>query len=194
MARWAGDAEIGEVIGMPETNVASVVNNGKRPRSPWVRRVMVLLAIGVVAAVFVRNREALSLDSLIQQQDALQRVAVEQPVLVLGSAFLLYVAVTGLSLPGAALMTLVYGWLFGFWRAVVLVSFASTSGATISFLLSRFLLREAIQSRFTKTVELDFVYVLAHRRARHIAPIGILAKEFSSLSNCFRRKSMIRGE
>ena len=133
---------------MPETNVASVVNNGKLPRSPWLRRVMVLLAIGVVAAFFVRNHESLSLDSLIQQQDALQRVAVEQPALVLGSAFLLYVAVTGLSLPGAALMTLVYGWLFGFWRAVILVSFASTSGATLAFLLSRFLFREAIQSRF----------------------------------------------
>jgi uncharacterized membrane protein YdjX (TVP38/TMEM64 family) len=56
--------------------------------------------------------------------------------------------VTGLSLPGATAMSVAYGWLFGFWRAVVLVSFASTTGATIAFLLSRYLLGQWIQARY----------------------------------------------
>lgn len=135
---------------MPESNPASTAaDSAATPRrSAWLRRVAVLLVIAIVAAVFVRNRDALSLDSLIRQQDALRRALADRPLLVLGSAFLLYVVVTGLSLPGAALMSLVYGWLFGFCRALVLVSFASTLGATIAFLLSRFLFREAIQARF----------------------------------------------
>jgi uncharacterized membrane protein YdjX (TVP38/TMEM64 family) len=116
--------------------------------SDWVRRGVVLLAVAIVAAIFVWNRDAVSLEALIHQQNALRHAVSEYPLLVLGSAFLLYVVVTGLSLPGATMMTLVYGWLFGFWQAFVLVSFASTSGATIAFLLSRFLFRDAIQSRF----------------------------------------------
>ena len=72
----------------------------------------------------------------------------DHPILVYGVAFLIYVLVTGLSLPGAAVMTLVMGWYFGFARGVVLVSFASTTGATLAFLLSRYLFRDAIQTRF----------------------------------------------
>ena len=69
-------------------------------------------------------------------------------MLVYAVAFLVYVAVTGLSLPGAIVLTLTCGWLFGFWRGLVLVSFASTTGATVAFLMSRFLLRDSIQRRF----------------------------------------------
>lgn len=98
-------------------------------RHSWLGRVAVILVIVVLVAVFVRYREALSLDFLVAQQDALRQAMKERPILVLGSAFGLYVVVTGLSLPGATIMTLVYGWLFGFWRGVVLVSFASTAGA-----------------------------------------------------------------
>ncbi len=132
---------------MPESMPAANQST-KPPQSAWPRRVAVLVVMAILVLIFVLNREALSIDSLISRQDALQRAVNEQPLLVLGIAFLLYVVVTGLSLPGAALMTLVYGWLFGFWRAVLMVSFASTAGATIAFLLSRFLFRDAIQSRF----------------------------------------------
>ncbi|HAM75877.1 MAG TPA: TVP38/TMEM64 family protein, partial [Alcanivorax sp.] len=59
-----------------------------------------------------------------------------------------YVAVTALSLPGAAIMTLAAGALFGFWAALLLVSFASSVGATLAFLASRFLFKDAVQSRF----------------------------------------------
>ena len=54
-------------------------------------------------------------------------------LLVYGIAFLVYVVVTGLSLPGAAVLTLVYGWYFGLVRGVVVVSFASTCGAALAF-------------------------------------------------------------
>ncbi|MCB1614571.1 MAG: FAD-dependent oxidoreductase, partial [Pseudomonadales bacterium] len=63
---------------------------------------------------------------------------------------LLYVAVTTLSIPGAAVLTLVAGALFGFWEGLVLVSFASSIGATLAFSASRYLLRDWVQARFGK--------------------------------------------
>ena len=115
---------------------------------PLWQRLAIFAVIAVLMAVFILNRDAISLDSLVHQQYSLRKSAADQPGLILGSAFILYVLVTGLSLPGAALMSIVFGWLFGLWRAIVLVSFASTTGATIAFLLSRFLFRDAIQARF----------------------------------------------
>lgn len=133
---------------MPETNDPAATTASSSPQLPWKLRTVVIVVVLVLAIAFIQNREAVSLDSLIRHQDTLRQTSNDQPLLVLGSAFLLYVVVTGLSLPGAAVMTLVYGWLFDFWRAVVLVSFASTTGATIAFLLSRFLFRDSIQARF----------------------------------------------
>jgi len=62
--------------------------------------------------------------------------------------FLLYVAVTALSLPGATVMTLAGAALLGFWPALFTISFASTVGATLAFLVSRFLLRDWVQGKF----------------------------------------------
>ncbi len=73
---------------------------------------------------------------------------VTAPLLVAGSFFLLYVLTTALSLPGAAVMTLAAGALFGLWWGTVLVSFASSFGATLAFLASRYFLRESVQMRF----------------------------------------------
>ena len=69
-------------------------------------------------------------------------------VLVIAGFFLAYVAVTGASLPGAALMTLAAGALFGLVGGTIIVSFASTLGATLSFLSSRYLLRDTMEARF----------------------------------------------
>jgi pyruvate/2-oxoglutarate dehydrogenase complex dihydrolipoamide dehydrogenase (E3) component/uncharacterized membrane protein YdjX (TVP38/TMEM64 family) len=72
----------------------------------------------------------------------------EAPLLV-GSAFLLlYVVVTALSLPGAVIMTLAAGTLFGLFWGTVIVSFASSIGATLAFLVSRYLLRDWVQAKF----------------------------------------------
>ena len=112
-------------------------------------RLAVLLAVAVVAvAAYLRFGDALSLAAIAEQEAALRAFQQDHPWLVYGAAFLVYVAVTGLSLPGAAVLTLVFGWYFDFLRAVVLVSFASTTGASLAFLLSRYVFRDAVQSRF----------------------------------------------
>ncbi len=75
------------------------------------------------------------------------------PIPVLGLSFLVYVIATGFSLPGASLLTLFLGWLLGFGQGLLLVSFASTAGATMAFLMSRFLLNNIIQSKFGDRLE-----------------------------------------
>ena len=70
------------------------------------------------------------------------------PLLFAAGFFVIYVAVTGLSLPGAAVMTLLAGALFGVMWGTLLVSFASTIGATLAFVIARFFARDAIQQRF----------------------------------------------
>lgn len=106
---------------------------------------------GVLAAAitgYLQFGDSLTLESLASQEMALRDYGAAHPVLVYAIAFVIYVAVTGLSLPGAAVLTLVMGWYFGFGRGLITVSFASTMGATIAFLLSRYLLRDSIQSKF----------------------------------------------
>lgn len=90
----------------------------------------------------------LSLDALAERENELRRLHADYPVSVYTAVFCIYVTVTGLSLPGATPMSLIVGWYFGFVRGVILVSFASTLGATIAFLLSRHLFRDTVQSRF----------------------------------------------
>ncbi|MGE6407289.1 MULTISPECIES: FAD-dependent oxidoreductase [unclassified Psychrobacter] len=72
----------------------------------------------------------------------------QSPLLIIGGFFLLYVIVTALSLPGAAILTLAAGALFGLVQGLLVASFASSIGATIAFLASRYLLRDTIKQRF----------------------------------------------
>lgn len=121
----------------------------KQAPSGIAKKIVVLLFVAcAIFIVYTQFGSALTLKSLAQQESQLLSFQKENPVLVYGIAFLIYVIVTGLSLPGAAVLTLVYGWYFGLLRGFVLVSFASTAGATLAFLLSRFLFRSFIQARF----------------------------------------------
>ncbi|MBK8120469.1 MAG: FAD-dependent oxidoreductase [Sulfuritalea sp.] len=90
----------------------------------------------------------LSLEYFKSQQAAIENWRAAQPATAALVFFLGYVAVTGLSLPGAAVLTLAAGAIFGLLWGTVLVSFASSAGATLAFLASRFLLRDWVQQRF----------------------------------------------
>jgi pyruvate/2-oxoglutarate dehydrogenase complex dihydrolipoamide dehydrogenase (E3) component/uncharacterized membrane protein YdjX (TVP38/TMEM64 family) len=90
----------------------------------------------------------LTLANLKAQQTALQAQVAADPLLAAAAFFAVYVGVTGLSLPGASLMTLVAGALFGLWQGFIIVSFASTLGALLSMFSSRFLLQDWVQKRF----------------------------------------------
>ena len=90
----------------------------------------------------------LTLENLQAQHQALQLYCQQAPLKSAILFFLLYVLVTTLSLPGAAVLTLLGGALFGLWPGILLVSFASTLGATLAMLSSRYLLRDWVQRRF----------------------------------------------
>ncbi len=85
---------------------------------------------------------------LKQQQETLQSWYGRHPLQMIAGYFLLYVLVTALSLPGATVMTLAGGAIFGLWTGLLVVSFASSIGALLAFLVSRFLLRDWVQRRF----------------------------------------------
>ncbi|MGJ8671022.1 MAG: FAD-dependent oxidoreductase, partial [Oceanococcus sp.] len=110
--------------------------------------VLGIIAAAVVAFFALDLGRFFSLVYLKDQQDAFSAFYAANPLQTMLIFFLVYVAVTGLSLPGAAIMTLAGGALFGFWYGVLLVSFASTMGATLAFLVSRFVLRDMVQQRF----------------------------------------------
>ncbi len=114
----------------------------------WGKIIVALMAVGLAAFLLYFFRHDLSLAALAERESTLRAWYSERPLLTLALAFAVYVLVTGLSLPGASVLSLAYGWLFGFATGLVLVSFASTSGAIIAFLLSRYVLRDAIQQRF----------------------------------------------
>ena len=113
-------------------------------------KLLLLFAIAAAAGLFfaLDLGHYLSLDWLKAQQDAIAAYRADQPLAAVAVYFALYVAVTALSLPGAALMTLAGGAVFGLLWGTLIVSFASSIGATLAFLASRFLLRDWVMTRF----------------------------------------------
>ncbi len=91
---------------------------------------------------------SVTLENLQARHQALLLYCQQAPRQSAALYFMLYVLVTTLSLPGAALLTLLGGALFGLWPGILLVSFASTLGATLAMLVSRYLLRDWVQHRF----------------------------------------------
>ncbi|MFT6916400.1 MAG: pyruvate/2-oxoglutarate dehydrogenase complex dihydrolipoamide dehydrogenase (E3) component [Motiliproteus sp.] len=106
-----------------------------------------LLLLGALFFLFDLH-QLLSLESLKQHQADFQQSLQQSPLLTGGGFFVLYILITALSLPGAAVMTLAAGALFGFGWGLLLVSFASSLGATLAFLVSRYLFRGMLQQRF----------------------------------------------
>jgi uncharacterized membrane protein YdjX (TVP38/TMEM64 family) len=109
---------------------------------------LAVIAVLVVAFFAFDLGRYFTLDSFKSQQAVIDAYVRANPVQAGLIFFLVYVGVTGLSLPGAAVMTLAGGAIFGLLWGTVIVSFASTFGATLAFLASRFLLRDWVQGRF----------------------------------------------
>lgn len=115
-----------------------------------VRKITLLCALlGAFVVIYTQLPPGvLTLENLQARHQALLLYCQQAPFQSAALFFILYVLVTTLSLPGAALLTLLGGALFGLWPGIVLVSFAATLGATLAMLVSRYLLRDWVQRRF----------------------------------------------
>jgi uncharacterized membrane protein YdjX (TVP38/TMEM64 family) len=119
----------------------------------WLKIALVAaLAAFVVAFKLLGLDSYLSFEYLKQSQDKFSVYYSDNAPVVIGLYMLVYITTTALSLPGAAVLTLAGGALFGLVIGTVVVSFASTIGATLACLVSRFLLRDWVQERFRERV------------------------------------------
>jgi uncharacterized membrane protein YdjX (TVP38/TMEM64 family) len=136
-------------------------------RNRW-RLALAGVIAGVVASFYALGLQRyLGLDFLRERLEWMQHMYAMQPLLWALGYFAAYVAVTGLSLPLAAAITLVAGPIFGLLWGSTLVTFAAAFGATLSFLASRYLFRDWVQSRFAhqlaainRGIERDGVFYL----------------------------------
>src|SRR5512139_4197198 len=114
------------------------------------KRLLVLLVVlAAIAAFFVFDLRQYVTQAFFESQRArIYAFYTAHPLQTIAVYFIAYVAVTALSLPGAVPMTLIGGALFGFWLGTLLVSFASSIGATLAFLASRLVLRDWVQAKF----------------------------------------------
>lgn len=132
-----------------------MASSGALPPDPGpARRVLVLAVVLAVAAFYALGlNQELSWDFLRAHLDQFHAAAEEHLLPALLLFFLLYVVVTGLSLPAATVLTLAAGALFGPWLGTGVVSLASTLGATLAFLGSRYQFRDFVQRRFGRRLE-----------------------------------------
>lgn len=116
------------------------------------KKILLFIALAALVSSFFYAdlQQYLSFEYIKENQHALQSFYSERPLTIALGFFCIYVVVTALSLPGATILTLLGGAVFGLWHGMLIVSFASSIGATLAFLTSRTLLRNAIQNRFEK--------------------------------------------
>ncbi len=115
-----------------------------------------MLAAGIVILIwlfFIFDLDRyFSLDTLKIELDRLQAYYQANKILTIGIYMVVYIVMTAMSLPGAAVLTLAGGAVFGIFTGVLIVSFASTIGATLAFLFSRYLFRDWVQARFSAKI------------------------------------------
>jgi uncharacterized membrane protein YdjX (TVP38/TMEM64 family) len=146
------------------------------------RWAVLAVVVALIATFFALGlHRHLTLENLRESRDAIVAYRDAQPLLASLGFFGIYVAVTALSLPGAGIMTLAAGAIFGLLWGVALVSFASSIGATLAFLTSRFVLHDAIQQRFADRlrkinagVRRDGVFYLISLRLIPVFPFFII--------------------
>ena len=117
------------------------------PRLVTKRLVALMAIVAILGATWWLGPQ-MSLARWAEREQAFRLLFEASPLAMVVVAAVVYVAITGASLPGAAPLTLVYGWLFGFWIALPLVSCSSTAGATLAMLASRWLFHDAVERRF----------------------------------------------
>ncbi|EPT8339849.1 TVP38/TMEM64 family protein [Vibrio vulnificus] len=140
-----------------------------------------ILLIATIILLAVNFSQYLTLDNAKAQQLALNSFIEENFLFASISYFVIYVGLTAFSVPGATVVTLLGAALFGFWYSLLLVSFASTIGATIAFLSSRYLLKEWVQARFgdklsaiNQGVEKDGAFYLFSLRLIPVFPFFLI--------------------
>jgi uncharacterized membrane protein YdjX (TVP38/TMEM64 family) len=116
------------------------------------QRLLVVAAIIIFVVLFkvLDLGQYLSLNYLKTSQDKFVQLYASHHFAVIAIYMAVYIVVTALSLPGAAVMTLAGGAMFGFWTGLIVVSFASTIGATLACFVARFLLKDWVQNKFGK--------------------------------------------
>ncbi|WP_376696703.1 FAD-dependent oxidoreductase [Wenzhouxiangella sp. EGI_FJ10305] len=151
--------------------------------SRLVLRVAVATAfLAAIVAFFALDlQQHLNLDTLRQQRDSLLAWTQDHLLLALGIYMAIYIVMAALSVPGAAVLTLAGGALFGVVTGTIAVSFASTIGATLVFLAARFLFKDAIQKRFSKRlakinegIEKDGAFYLLALRLVPVFPFWVI--------------------
>lgn len=116
-----------------------------------LKTLLIIIIISVIGAFFIFDLgQYATLDYIKSKQSLLTNYYNDNTLLVLSFFGILYVIVTAFSLPIAAGLTLLGGALFGFIPALIIVSFASTIGASCAFLMVRFLLHDSIQKKYGK--------------------------------------------
>lgn len=115
-----------------------------------VKKLLLLLVLVTLVALFFTFDlgQYFTLEYFKSQQAVIAEYQLANPWVVIGAFLAIYVTITALSFPGAAILTIIAGALFGVMWGTVIVSFASTIGATLAFLVARYLLRESVQQRF----------------------------------------------
>ncbi|MEF1308935.1 TVP38/TMEM64 family protein [Vibrio mytili] len=117
------------------------------------KKIVGLILVTVIVILATYFSPYLTLENAKAQQADLNAYIDKNFILAAAVYFFTYIVVTALSIPGAAVVTLLGAALFGFWSSLLLVSFASTIGATVAFLSSRYLLQEWVQNKFGKKLE-----------------------------------------
>jgi len=140
-----------------------------------------LIALLVFIFFYFGFHQYANLEFLKTQQATITKYNAAHPIYAALIFFITYVAVTGVSLPGAGIMTLAGGAIFGLIKGTLLVSFASTIGATLAFLASRYLFRDSLQRRFSdrlhiinQGIEKDGAYYLFTLRLVPAFPFFII--------------------
>ena len=147
------------------------------------RRWWLLILLGLLIGLFLcfDLGRFFTLEALKDQHEALQQAYREEPFLVTSIFAIVYIAMAALSFPGATVMTLAGGVIFGFWIGVLVVLVSATIGATLAFLIARYVLHDAVQRRFNdrlktinKGLEHDGVFYLFSLRLVPVFPFFLI--------------------